>query len=124
MMYINADLLQWFIKYLIKRTSSSGNKNENMSDQQLTEELHKQITKKIQEKKVHSPFIDNLRGAQNTDMQLISKFNKGVHFLLFVTDIFSNYAWVITLKDEKVITITNALQKIQKNLIANQTKYG
>ena len=62
-----------------------------MSDQQLTEELHNQITKKIQEKKVHSPFIDNLRGAQNTDMQLISKFNKGVHFLLSVTDIFSNY---------------------------------
>ena len=116
MMYINADLLQWFIKYLIKRTSSSGNKNENMSDQQLTEELHKQITKKIQEKKVHSPFIDNLCGAQNTD--------KGVHFLLSVTDIFSKYEWFITLKDEKVITITNALQKIQKNLIANQTKYG
>ena len=109
---------------MIKKTSGNGNKNENMSDQQLTEELHNQITKKIQEKKVHSPFIDNLRGAQNTDMQLISKFNKGVHFLLFVTDIFSNYAWVITLKDEKVITITNALQKIQKNLIANQTKYG
>ena len=57
-------------------------------------------------------------------MQLISNFNKGVHFLLSVTDIFSNYTWVITLKDEKVITITNALQKIQKNLIANQTKYG
>ena len=123
-MYINADLLQCFIKYLIKRTSSSGNKNENMSDQQLTEELHKQITKKIQEKKVHSPFIDNLCGAQNTDMQLISKFDKGVHFLLSVTDIFSKYEWFITLKDEKVITITNALQKIQKNLIANQTKYG
>ena len=87
-----------------------------MSDQQLREELHNQITKKIQEKNVHSPFIDNLRGAQNTDMQLISKFNKGVHFLLSVTDIFSKY--------EKVITITNALQKIQKNLIANQTKYG
>ena len=27
-------------------------------------------------------------------------------------DIFSKYSWVITLKDKKVITITNAFQKI------------
>ena len=34
-------------------------------------------------------------------MQLISKFNKGFRFLLCVIDIFSKYAWVIPLKDEK-----------------------
>ena len=44
-------------------------------------------------------------------MQL-SKFNKGIHFLLCVIDIYSKYAWVIPLKDKKVITITNAFQKI------------
>ena len=45
-------------------------------------------------------------------MQLISKFNKGIRFLLCVIDIFSKYAWVIPLKDKKGITITNAFQKI------------
>ena len=45
-------------------------------------------------------------------MQLISKFNKGFRFLLCVIDIYSKYAWVITLKDKKGITITNAFQKI------------
>ena len=45
-------------------------------------------------------------------MQLISKFNKGIRFLLCVIDIFSICAWVICLKDEKGITITNAFQKI------------
>ena len=45
-------------------------------------------------------------------MQLISTFNKGIHFLLWVIDIFSKYAWVIPLKDEKGIAITNAFQKI------------
>ena len=45
-------------------------------------------------------------------MQLISKFNKGFRFLLCVTDIYRKYAWVIPLKDEKGITITNAFQKI------------
>ena len=34
-------------------------------------------------------------------MQLIIKFNKGVRFLLCVIDIFSEYAWVVPLKDKK-----------------------
>ena len=45
-------------------------------------------------------------------MQLISKFNKGFSFLLCVIDIYSKYAWVITLKDKKGTTITNAFQRI------------
>ena len=45
-------------------------------------------------------------------MQLISKFNKGFRFLLCVIDIFSNYAWVIPLKDKKGLTIVNAFQKV------------
>ena len=57
-------------------------------------------------------------------MQLINKFNKGFRFLLCVIDIFSKYAWVVPLKDKKGITITNRFQKILKNLIENQTKYG
>ena len=44
-------------------------------------------------------------------MQLISKFNKRIRFLLCVVDIFSKCAWVIPLKDNKGVTITNAFQK-------------
>ena len=44
-------------------------------------------------------------------MQLISKFNKGICFLLCDIDIFGKYALVIPLKDKKCITITNAFQK-------------
>ena len=47
-------------------------------------------------------------------MQLISKFDKGFRFLLCVIDIFSKYAWVVLLKDEKGISIVNAFQKILK----------
>ena len=47
-------------------------------------------------------------------MQLISKFKKGFRFLFCVIDIYSKYAWVISLKDKKGITITNAFQKILK----------
>ena len=45
-------------------------------------------------------------------MQLISKFNKGFRFLLCVIDIFSKYAWVVTLKDKKGVSIVIAFQKI------------
>ena len=41
----------------------------------------------------------------------MSKFNKGICFLLCVIDIFSKYTWVIPLKDKKAVTITNAFQK-------------
>ena len=55
-------------------------------------------------------------------MQLISKFNKELRFLLCVIDIFSKYAWVVPLKDKKGISIVNAFQKILDN--ANLIKYG
>ena len=44
-------------------------------------------------------------------MQLLSKFNKRILFLLCVIDIYRKYAWVMHLKDKKYITITNAFQK-------------
>ena len=89
-------------------------KNENMSDQQLAKELHKLIIRKFKKRKVHLPFIHNIWSADLAGMQLISKFNEGVHFLLCVIDIFSKYACVLPLKDNKGITITNAFQKSLK----------
>ena len=47
-------------------------------------------------------------------MQLISKFNKNVRFLLCVIDIFSKYASVVPLKDKKGVSIVDAFQTILK----------
>ena len=47
-------------------------------------------------------------------MQLLSKFNKGIRFLLRVIDTYSKYAWVVPLKDKKGVSIVNAFQKILK----------
>ena len=69
---------------------------------------------------MHSRFIDNIWGADLADMQLLSKFNKGIRFLLCVIDVISKYAWIVLLKDKKGITITNAFQKILDELL--QTK--
>ena len=51
-------------------------------------------------------------GADLADMQLISKFNEGFRLLLCVIDIYSTYAWVISIKDKKWITIASAIQGI------------
>ena len=49
-------------------------------------------------------------------MQLLSRYNKGIRFLLCVIDIFSKYAWVVPLKDKKGVSIATALQSILKQL--------
>ena len=88
-----------------KSTSGSGIKNKIISNKELPEELHKPIIRKFKKRKVHSSFIDNIWGADLADMQIISKFSKGFRILLCVIDIYSKYAWVISLKDEKGISM-------------------
>ena len=44
-------------------------------------------------------------------MSLISKYNKGIKYLLCVIDLFSRYAWVVGIKDKKGATITNEFKK-------------
>ena len=54
-------------------------------------------------------------------MQFKSKYNKGIRFLLCEIDLFSKYAWVITIKDKKGISI-NAFQKILAKLKRKKKK--
>ena len=78
----------------------------------LANELHKPIIKKFNKRKVYSSFKDNIWGADLPDMQLLSKFNKGIKYLLCVIDLFSKYAFVVPLKDKKGISIVNVFQSI------------
>ena len=41
-------------------------------------------------------------------MQLISKCNKGIRYLLCAIDLLIKYAWVVPIKDKKEVTIVNA----------------
>ena len=45
-------------------------------------------------------------------MESLSKYNKGIKYLLYAIDLFSKYAWVVPLKDKRGISIVNAFQKI------------
>ena len=96
-------------KFFDKKSKESGaatlvNKSAIKSvsqNQKLAEELHKPIIRKSKKRRLHSEFRDKIWGADLAAMQLISKYNKGVRFLLCVIDIFSKYAWIVPLKDKK-----------------------
>ena len=57
-------------------------------------------------------------------MQLISKYNKSLPFLLCIIHISTKNAWVVSLKYKKGITITNVFHQSLMNLNIQQTKYG
>ena len=85
-----------------KKSSGSGAKHVNTKltpqNQQLPEELHKPIIRKSEKRKVYAAFKDNIWGADLADLHLLSKYNKGIRFLLCVIDIFSKYCLGCSLK--------------------------
>ena len=98
-------------KFFDKKSKGAGIKE----NQQLANELHKPIIRKFKKRKVYSSFKDNICRVNLADMQLISKYNKGIRYLLCAIDLFSKYAFVVPLKDKKGSTIINAFQSILNN---------
>ena len=86
---------------------SSGSVIVNEPNYQLVNELYKPIILKFKKRKAYSSFRDNIWGVDLTDMQSLSKYNKGNKYLLCPIDLFSNYAWVVPLKDKKGVSIVN-----------------
>ena len=42
-------------------------------------------------------------------MQSLSKYNKGIKYLLCAIDLFSKYVWAVPIKDKKASSIVNAI---------------
>ena len=47
-------------------------------NEQLANELYKPIIRKFEKRKVYSTFKDNIWDVDLADMQLLSKYNKGI----------------------------------------------
>ena len=77
-----------------KKTGSGISVNE-----QLAEELHKSVIKKLKRRKVYARFKDNIWAADLAEMESLSSKNKNVKYLLCVVDVFTKYVWVKPLKD-------------------------
>ena len=74
------DIVKNSMVYKFFDKKSSGRANKSMQNQKLTNELHKPVIRNFKKRTVYSSFKDNIWGADLTDVQLISKFNKGIRF--------------------------------------------
>ena len=81
-------------KFVYKKTGFGVSVKE-----QLPEKLHKPVIKKLKERRVYARFKNYLGSCL---LRISFKY------LLYVTDVFTKYAWVKPLKDKKVKTVSNA----------------
>ena len=82
------------------------------SSAKLADELHNPVIKKFSKRKVYSSFRDSIWGIDLADMQLLSRQNKGIKYLLCAIDLFSKYAFVVPLKDKKGASVVKEFKKI------------
>ena len=120
-------LASMLYKFFDKTSTGSGFKklkNTTKSNSSiLADERHKSIIRKFNKRKVYSQFKDNIWRVDLADMQSLSRKNKGIKYLLCAIDLYSKYAFLISLKDKKGISIVNAFNKIikQSNSKPNKT---
>ena len=86
-------------KFFDKKSSGSGIINE--ANYQLADELNKPIIRQFKKRKVYSSSRDNIWEVDLANMQSLSRYNKGIKYLLCAIDLFGKYAWVIPIKDKK-----------------------
>ena len=108
--------------YKFKKSKESGIVT-NEPNYQLANERHKPIIRKFIKRKVYSSFRDNIWGTDLADMQSLSKYSKGIKYLLCAIDFISKCASVVPIKDKKGTSIVNAFKKIISEG-GNQIKYG
>ena len=94
-------------KFFNKKSPGSGVATPNQL--QLANEVHKSIIRKCKRTRVYSSFKVNI---DLTGMQLISKCNKGIRYLLCAIDVFSKYAWVVPFKNKKVLLLSKHFKVI------------
>ena len=94
-------------KIFDKKSGSGASVNE-----QLTEQLHKPVTKTFKRRNVYTRLKDNIWAADLAEVELLSSKNKIIKCLLCVIDVFTKYAWVKPLKDKKGKTVLNAFMEI------------
>ena len=108
--------------FFYKMSKGSDVNIEVKHNEELAKELHKPIIRNFGKRTVYSGFKDNICGVDLADMQSLSKYNKGIKYLLCAIDLFSKYAWVVPRKDKKSVSIVDVFQKILKEFNRSEAK--
>ena len=81
---------------------------------ELAESLYKPVTRKFQRMRSNGNGIDEIWAADLVDMQVFSKDNNGIKYVLTVIDILSKFVWIIPLKRKTGQEFANAFSSILK----------
>jgi transposase InsO family protein len=82
---------------------------------QNTYTLHNPIRKRFPRYPYTITNIDDVWEMDLADLSSFSKYNDKFKYLLNVMDIFSRFAWSVTLKDKTASSITAALKSLFQN---------
>ena len=85
-------LASMFYNFFDRKSSGSGIDVE--PNYWLVNELCRQIIRKSKIRKFYSSFRDGIWDVDLADMQSLSKYNKGIKYLICAVDLFSKYAIV------------------------------
>ena len=69
-------------KFFDKTSCGGVSESKIILNQQLAGELHKPIIEKIKKQEVYSSFKEKICGTNLADMQLISKYDKGLKYIV------------------------------------------
>jgi len=108
-----------FLRLSGRKNALDGVKNNERSESvnwssQLPDELHKPIIKNVPKRKVFVNGIGKIWAADLVEMQAISKFNRGVRYLLTVIDVFSKDGWMLPIKDKTGKSVADVFKAIFK----------
>ena len=100
-------------KFFDKKSTGSGIKS--MSNKKIADELQQPIISKFKRRRVYSSFKDNIWAVDLADMQLISKYNRGIRFLLWEINLFSKHAWIVPERSKKeLLSLMSILDKLKR----------
>ena len=104
-------VFKFFDRKSTSLNKSSGSGVSNEPNYKPPSERHEQIIKTFKRRKAYSLFRDNMWGVDLADMQSLSKYNKGIKYLLCAIDLFSKYTWVVSLKDKMEVVLLMHFKK-------------
>ncbi|GFS72018.1 uncharacterized transposon-derived protein F54H12.3 [Nephila pilipes] len=120
---------EWFggVKKLATSTKVPYHEAKHWLMSQDTYTLHKPVQYKFSRRTTLLYGINDLWQCDLVDLQHLAEHNNGIRFLLTITDVFSEYAYVILLKNKTSVDMRSAFEKLfqkvkPKNLQSDKGK--
>ena len=112
-------LIQWFANVLIKSLQLT--QEEELISIQILRAINytRKLIKNFKKRIVFSPFKDNIWTANLADIQLISKYNKGIRFFL----LFNFITQFLLFVGIRFLCVIDVLVNMHEWLICRQKRY-